>query len=277
MGYTDELLHRVQSIEFGILKDFKDFCQKSRLHYFLIGGTLLGAVRHGGFIPWDDDIDVGMERSEYERFIRIWQEKHWETQGKYYLQCKEIDEKTPMPYAKLRRNGTVFIEKETVDTDQHKGFFIDIFPFDFIPSKVSVLFRLKYIFFKFLTIVSEYKNGYRGFSNNAKRLLCFAFSGLSFKTINRFQYRFMTQFRDSGCNCITSIASGYGYMRHCSEKSNFCGGGSILFCGEQFECPVDNDRYLTHLFGPHYMELPPIEKRVTNHNVLSIQFPEESD
>lgn len=274
--YTDALLKRVQMTEFGILRDFKQICLDNGLHYFLIGGTLLGAARHGGFIPWDDDIDVGMARADYDKFISLWPTVCATRYPQYFLQCKELDEKTALPYAKLRLNGTAFVEKETVDTDQHKGIFMDIFPFDALPERVPFSFRWRYRWFRLFMVVSEYKNGYRGFSNKGKHLLCAAFSCLSYRRINRFERNLMTSFNRQDCPYCTSMASGYGYARHRMPRENLY-GGEILFEGEPFECPHDPDAYLKHLFGDRYMELPPVEKRVTVHNVIEIKFPEGTD
>lgn len=273
MDYKNETLRKLQLIEFNILEDFKKICADNNLHYFLIGGTLLGAVRHGGFIPWDDDIDIGMERNEYNKFINIWKNKYQYEQKKYYLQCKEIDERTPLPYAKMRLNGTLFVEKETETSSLHKGIFIDIFPFDCLKNKVSFVFKLKYYIFRYLMVVSEYKNGYRGFSSKIKRIITQIGSFLSYDQINKFQYKFMTQYNNENeCKFITSMASGYGFRRHCCQRDNLCGGNTIKFNNDYFECPNDCDAYLRNLFGTNYMQIPPKEKQQTIHSVIEIDF-----
>ena len=117
-------LHRVQ-VE--ILRDFDAVCEKHQLHYFAVYGTAIGAVRHGGFIPWDDDIDVLMPREDYNRLIDVFRE------GKlkgYHLQCIETDPGYWNFFAKLRKNGTTFITKEERYVKSHQGVFIDIFPME---------------------------------------------------------------------------------------------------------------------------------------------------
>ena len=213
-----------------------------------------------------------MERSDYQRFINVWIANNLNQQGKYYLQCKEIDEKTPLPYAKLRLTGTRFVEKETIDSSLHQGIFIDIFPFDNLKKNVSLLFRFKYILFRYLMVVCEYKNGYRGFKTKGKEILARLCSFLPYSHINRFQYKFMTHFNKNVCQDITSMASGYGFRRHCCSRRNLCGRNTIKFINDYFECPSNPDEYLRHLFGDNYMEIPPLEKRNTHHSVVKIDF-----
>lgn len=269
---TGDTLKKLQSIEYEILLEFKKICEENRLDYFLIGGTLLGAVRHGGFIPWDDDIDVGMERSQYETFIDKWKSIYADQQSDYYLQCKEIDKTTPLPFAKLRKNGTCFVERETYGTNHHKGIFIDIFPFDTIPENVGLIFKARYALFKLFMSVSHYKNGYRNFSNKAGKLICAMMSFIPYAAINRFQFKTMTHYNGRGLTLITSYSSGYGFRKHCGDREKVFGkNATIKFENEYFSCPVNTDSYLTHLFGD-YMKLPPVEKRGNQHRVLDIDF-----
>lgn len=275
MRYSDEVKAKLQNTELEMLKFLKRICDKYDIRYFLIGGTLLGAVRHGGFIPWDDDIDVGMERNQYEKFIKIWTKYYMTEQKQYILQCKEFDKMVPLPFAKLRKNGTYFLEKETYESDLHHGIFIDIFPFDAIPEKVSIVFKLRYNIFRTFMVVTEYKNGYREFSRKFGKIFCRCLSWLPYEFINKYQYKFMTQYNSEKCKYLTSYASGYGYERHKSEKENFCGEAYIQFEDEMFRCPVDCPSYLIGLYGENYMELPPVEQRGKQHNVLEVRFEDE--
>ena len=100
---TDKELKKLQKIELDILIEFDKICKKNNLRYVLVGGTLIGAIRHKGFIPWDDDIDVSMPRKDYNKFIKI-QEKEL-NHNKYYFQSMETNDKFGLPFAKLRRKN----------------------------------------------------------------------------------------------------------------------------------------------------------------------------
>ena len=144
-----EELKAIQKIEFEILCKFADICDKHEFRYFLDAGTLLGAVRHKGFIPWDDDIDVGMPRKDYDEFIKIGQRELGEL---YFLQTKETDPKAPFSFAKVRKQGTEFIEWNKRHIKMNHGIFIDVFPYDLLPESESQSYikkcrRLNKIFF----------------------------------------------------------------------------------------------------------------------------------
>lgn len=105
MEYAEEL-KELQKVLLDILKEVKRVCDENNIDYFIIAGTALGAVRHKGFIPWDDDIDIGMTRDNYEKFIKIANTKLSE---EFFLQTMETEEETPFYFAKVRKNKTKFI------------------------------------------------------------------------------------------------------------------------------------------------------------------------
>lgn len=127
----EELLRTLQLTELDILKTVHAFCVRHDIQYSLYAGTLLGAVRHKGFIPWDDDIDICMPREEYERFLRLWQEDPVEG---YVLQNKDNSPAFMSSFSKIRKDHTTFLEHEEDIGRFHTGIFIDIFPLDRIPS-----------------------------------------------------------------------------------------------------------------------------------------------
>lgn len=125
--YKSEI-NELQKIQLSMLKDFDAVCQRHRISYQLFSGTALGAVRHKGFIPWDDDIDVVVLREDYKRFFNS-ASKELDS-NKYYVQ-RELSEHWPMFFSKLRLNGTTYIEKyHSHDARIHQGIYIDIFPCD---------------------------------------------------------------------------------------------------------------------------------------------------
>ena len=119
-------LRLIQEIELDILLEFDRICKKHGLKYQLYSGTLIGAVRHEGFIPWDDDIDVAMPRADYDKFIELKDE----LADDYFFQSYETDPQYINRFGKIRKNGTVFMEKLVQELDMHHGIYIDVFPFD---------------------------------------------------------------------------------------------------------------------------------------------------
>lgn len=129
--YSDEELQEIQNIESVALKVILDICEEIHVQCFLIGGSALGAVRHNGFIPWDDDIDVGMLRNDYVKFLK---EAPKYLPEQYYLQTPYNNKINPYFYSKLRVNGTRFVEYCNHNLKMHHGVYVDIFPFDEVPN-----------------------------------------------------------------------------------------------------------------------------------------------
>ena len=152
---------KVWKIELDILMELDRICRKHDLRYFLDSGTLLGAVRHKGFIPWDDDIDLTMPRKDYDRLIEIASQ---ELKSPYYLQHITTDPKYPGIHVKIRNTDTTAIIKSWLFTDVNQGIFIDIFPLEGLPNdpekadelykKSSVLGRAVKSYYNFDKILS---------------------------------------------------------------------------------------------------------------------------
>ena len=124
----NEILHQLWSIELEILDVIDQICVAHNLRYSPIYGTLLGAVRHKGFIPWDDDIDLMMPRDDYEAFLALWQQ---EAPKGYILQNTRNSPDFSQNFTKIRKDHTAFIQTEDErDKRYHKGIFVDIFPAD---------------------------------------------------------------------------------------------------------------------------------------------------
>ena len=137
--YVDEKMKKIWAVELGLLEQFQSICKKHGLQYFAIGGTLLGAVRHKGFIPWDDDIDVGMLRDDYNRFLQV-------CEGELVYPYRLV---TPMndscyrAHAQIRNCETTGYPAIDEKQDCNKGIFIDIFPLDGVAdSRVAFAFQM---------------------------------------------------------------------------------------------------------------------------------------
>lgn len=120
-----DVLRKLQLTQLEILKYVNDFCLNNNIRYSIAYGTALGAVRHKGFIPWDDDMDICMLREDYNKFLSLWKDS-----DDYILQNNETNSDFTQTFSKIRKRNTSFVQKNDVGKSFHKGIFIDIFPFD---------------------------------------------------------------------------------------------------------------------------------------------------
>lgn len=134
-SYTPEELERLQATLYRILAEIKRVCDKHGIRYFITGGTAIGAYFWGKILPWDDDVDVGMPRADYERFARIAQEEMGQD---YFLQTPQTDPHVPFFFMKVRMNGTEFNEGTFRKLNIHQGIYVDIFPFDRMPENKRI-------------------------------------------------------------------------------------------------------------------------------------------
>ena len=130
--YSAEELRRLQDALYATLSEVKRIADKHGIRYFVTGGTAIGAYFWGHILPWDDDVDVGMLRPDYERFARVAQEEMGE---RYFLQTPATEPHTPFYFMKVRLNGSCFSESTFRHIDMHQGIYVDIFPFDKVPRQ----------------------------------------------------------------------------------------------------------------------------------------------
>ena len=144
-SYTPEELTQLQGTLYQILAEIKRVCDKHGIRYFITGGTAIGAHFWKKILPWDDDVDVGMPRDDYERFARIAQA---EMGDGYFIQTPQTDPHVPFFFMKVRMNGTEFNEKTFQHIKMHQGIYVDIFPFDKMPqSKRAEKIQHEILFF----------------------------------------------------------------------------------------------------------------------------------
>ena len=131
MTLTPEQVSALKQVELDIFVEIINVCDKLKLRYYVVGGTLLGAVRHKGFIPWDDDIDLGMLREDFNIFL---EKAPALLPDHMFLQTIWTDSGYLAPYAKVRNNNTTFIESTVAHQNMNHGVFVDIFPLDYYPE-----------------------------------------------------------------------------------------------------------------------------------------------
>lgn len=261
----------VKKKELEILKAFHQFCEENNLKYFLGGGTLIGAVRHKGFIPWDDDIDIAMLRDDYMRLIEIFPANGI---NGCQLLSPYTDMECPITFAKLYDTSTVKKDKEVIKKYWKYGIDIDIFPWDGVPEEKErkQFFRKQYFDFHiFLAIVGRYRKEKSLGKTIGKGMFMTLCKGLAFlrilnaQKINLKMNELAMQYKvkDSEMIC-DSVFPDCGGMRKMVTKDAFSQQINLEFEDGIFFGPIGYDEYLTNAYGD-YMKLPPKEEQKTHH------------
>ena len=261
-------------IELSILKEFISICQEHKLRYYAIGGTALGALRHQGFIPWDDDIDVSMPRDDYNKFYEIVSKRGNDFYGVTTIETQE--NQMPPIIKFIDKRITIFSKLDT-KTKHRLNPYIDIFPMDGLPNnRILRYFHVRrfLVYRRFLLFSAFDRLVERGIKNKAlplhKRFFVWFFDKIN---IQRFFSRKRMAFKGD------KVLKKYNFY-----KQNFCSpqlwgnyktkavfpsewfddGKFLLFEDVQVLVPSHIEKYLGQLYGSDYMELPPVSKRISH-------------
>ena len=217
----DKTLKRLHGAELEIMEEFVRICNNHNLVYFLYGGTLLGAVRHNGFIPWDDDLDLAMPRKDYEEFLKIAPQ---EINEKFIIDNYKTNKNYYLNFTKIRNKNTVFIQDFQAESYKGpKGIWIDVFPLDNIKNEKGILqtFRVKIV--KFLRAAVHYREGF--FLNRKylviKKIIGKIFNIIPLNKIIHFQDKLMKKNMNKNTEYFISIASQYSYKKQTMKKEVF--------------------------------------------------------
>lgn len=266
MYSEDKNVAAAQKVMLEILKEIHKVCVKNNITYWLDAGTLLGAVRHKGFIPWDDDCDISMPRTDYEKFIEIAQS---ELPNNMFLQTKKTDPESNFRFAKVRKLGTKLIESgETGDENYCHGIFVDIFPYDNYRYKWFVSLLNWHISFR------EKRKKYP--KGSLKRFLIQIYTNIIMwipvhiigfikqmakkYSVNDNDYKWFTYGLECGGFFLTTRKNVLPVVlsKQCFEN-------------ESFYVPQNSIAVVKANYGESYMKLPPEDKRKTHAKLIEIE------
>ena len=269
MNIEQEQLVKLRKVQLEILDEFVRICEENNLVYFMTAGTLLGAVRHGGFIPWDDDIDVGMPRNDYEKFLRIIlknKDGKYINENKYFIVgSRQLDNFYHYyGYSKFCRQKTKFA-KNYLKHNDYPGIFIDIWPFDnCIPSLAPLQEKLINIVWKLYRLATKYDIPIKKIKRFLAKIYCSIVPINSIKFLLNKPYKLFNGFRTK---YVTNFPSRYTYKKEMQKYKAIFPLNKITFEGKSYYAPGDYDAFLTNLYG-NYMEPPPVTER----NFLNFDF-----
>lgn len=261
---TDLSVSDIQNISLELLRTFKQICLENNLRYFLAYGTLLGAVRHKGFIPWDDDIDVCMPREDYNKFIDCCKNYN------VHLECNEINDNYYYTFAKLIMPGTLIVP-DYGGMRVPLGVYIDIFPLDGLgATKKEAKKRINSIKYLHYIIRANTKEKYYQTKVNSKKqaILKYCVHFLA-KMLNKQKvYNKVDQISKElpfDSTEYVGICEGVFYQKEIMHHKYYSESIQKPFEVELYSIPVGYDAILTSLYGD-YMTPPPPEKRVPKHD-----------
>ena len=255
-------LRELQLFELTMLQDIAKTCDELNIRYYLSSGTLLGAVRHKGFIPWDDDVDLVMHYDDYQRFLAFAQERLGD---RYFVQNMATEPNFHFSFTRVRRNGTSCINRSKEKWNVHQGVWVDIFPL--VPVKGKLDFRLKHLVFSFCNFI-HMDSLFSSYEEDFLELL----GPLGFRAVKAFHKLPMDKRTGLHMRIVDRLCRGkrraycsdlWGNITTMFPADIFDDRVKLEFEGQLFYAPKEYDRYLTVKFGD-YMQLPPEDKRKTH-------------
>lgn len=273
-GYRKMEQRELQLLQVKVMKRIHEFCVANDIKYYLICGSFLGAIRHNGFIPWDDDMDIAMMRDDYEKFMDLF--PSYFTDGSLVAQRPEDIKHYYPGHGRVYIAGTLKSQLGLLHyKDYNNQMYIDLFPLDNVPE--SIVDRKKQE--RRIIILKKKINRkvYKVFSSNGvikimvKRILSALSSFETLEALQKKRTSVMTYYNDTNSGYVCSMASHYSYTKQTMLREIYGEPTLYEFEGESFYGPAMWKEYLIQLYGEKYMQLPPIEKRTKpNENFIKI-------
>lgn len=253
-----EEIKELQAKELLLLKELRRICEANNITYFLAFGSLIGAVRHHGFIPWDDDVDVCMNYPDYIRFKEV-----CKTQlgSDFFLQTDETDPNAGLSYYKLRLNNTTLIVDYLADRDMHHGINIDIYPVYNVPDngierRLQLYASAVYMLFE----AGKVPENHGGIVAAGSKLLLKLFRGKARTSIKRRCYKYMARFEDRQTKSKAMLFGNINVCKQLYPSKIFSKVKKMQFEGEEYSVPIGYDACLKIDYGD-YMKMPPVEEQ----------------
>ena len=261
-------LKNLKKIQLEILDEVALFCKKNNINYWIDCGTLLGAIRHKGYIPWDDDIDVGMLREDYDKFMELFNKNN----DKYKFYSIENNKKFNYPYGKVLDTSTVLYEP---DEKHGKKLWvnIDIFVYDNAPENIKQqkkMFKKRDIYNIFNSVkVSPYATSRKGGFTNIVRYPCHYI--LKLLPVGFFSKKIINNSKEYMNNETKYVGNFTSYKKLVADREIFKSFVEVDFEGKKYKAPIGYDKWLTLFYGD-YMKLPPKEKQVSTHKFVAYKL-----
>ncbi len=250
---TEEKIQKIHEIVFRIMCDIDDFCRENNICYFLSGGTCIGAVRHKGFIPWDDDADLMMPREDYERFLELF---HRTQKGKYQVGSLKTDPDWQRPFARICDLHSRLVPK--FFQEEPMGIFIDIFPIDGLPGG-SFGQKIHYRVMRALNILRTSSVRTEFIEDEGHRLVKRFAKMIAQKKGPRYYAekldRRASKYKFNESEQVAAILALHYWDRETISRSAFEKAEYLPFEGKLFPVPAGYDQYLKNLYGD-YMKPP---------------------
>lgn len=270
---TEKQISKMKGVQLEILIEFARFCSTYDIKYQITAGTLLGAVRHKGFIPWDDDIDVLMLREDYEKFLNLAKQLFNKA---YFVQNYKSDKKVFHYITRIRKKNTLALQDTTKYLDIHQGIWIDLFPVDKLPDN-QIAFKTEMLILWCLNNLKILKLKKRAFRSRNNMLLTlkvliyfilkpvplYFFNSLKDLVIKKF-YIFKGEKYS-----LLSESDLIDLKNYTFHKKLYQEYAKLEFEGHKFLSPKDYHYFLSKVFG-NYMELPSEDERVSSHEIIKI-------